>query len=390
MTQSQRATREWHLHSAGPKRILALDGGGVRGLISLAFLERVESILKARSGRKDFCLADYFDLIGGTSTGSLIAATLGLGYTTRQLIELYLSLGQRGFRKRPWFEGFWAPKFDSDALRGVIEEHFSTTTLGSDEIRCGLGIVAKRLDTGSVWLFHNHPRGPYFAPENASPNFVKNSDLLLVDLLRASTAAPTYFSPELIEVAPGVRGLFVDGGVSPHNNPALLLMMLATLKGYGFRWPLGSDRLMLVSVGTGATAPKPTLEWVRRRPAVMLAIAALRSLMQDTDRLGQTVLQWMSQSPTPWTIDGEVGDLADDLIGVNPFLHYLRYDAPLLQGWLARNLGLNWTQAEIEVIGAMDRPENSERLLDLGRRAAERQVRPEHFPAEFDSAFGAG
>jgi hypothetical protein len=118
----------------------------------------------------------------------------------------------------------------------------------------------------------------------------------------------------------------------------------------------------------------------------MLAIAALRSLMQDTDRLGQTMLQWMSKSQTPWTIDGEVGDLADDLIGVTPFLHYLRYDAPLLQGWLARNLDLNWTQAEIELIGAMDRPENSARLLDLGRRAAERQVKPEHFLPGFEPA----
>jgi uncharacterized protein len=386
MTDTARATREQHLLAGGPKRVLALDGGGVRGIISLAFLERVETILQQRSGRSDFCLADYFDLIGGTSTGSLIAAALSRGYSTRQLIELYLTLARRGFRRRPWFEGFWAAKFDEGALSAVILEHFGSITLGSDALRCGLGIVTKRLDTGSVWLFHNHPHGRYFAPENPPGDFVRNSELLLADLLRASTAAPSYFAPELIEVARGVKGLFVDGGVSPHNNPALLLLMLATLKGYGFRWPLGADRLMLVSVGTGATAPKPTAEWAQRRPAIMLAIASLRSLMQDSDHLGQTLLQWMSNSPTPWIINSEVGSLTDDVIGEKPLLHYLRYDAPLVKDWLAQHLGLELGHAEIELIGAMDRPESSVRLLEIGRQAAERQVLAEHFPARYDLA----
>lgn len=375
---------ERHLFHVGPKRILALDGGGVRGIVSLAFLERLEAILKERTGRIDFRLADYFDLIGGTSTGALIAGTLAIGYSTAQLIELYLNLGTRGFRRSPWYSSLWAAKFDGKALRAVIMEHFGSTTLGSDKIRCGLGIVAKRLDTGSVWLFHNHPRGPFFAPEHSPPELVRNADLLLSDLLRASTAAPSYFAPELIEVGPGVRGLFVDGGVSPHANPALLLLTLATLKGYGFRWPLGAERLMLTSVGTGATSIKPKADWVLRRPAIMLAIESLRSVMDDSDRWGQTLLQWMSDSPTPWIMNGEVGDLKDDIIGGNPFLRYLRYDAPLSDEWLERILGLQLQPEEVASLREMDRPENMERLLEIGRQAAEKQIKPDHFPARFD------
>ena len=105
MTETSRAARERHLLSTGPKRILALDGGGVRGVISLAFLERMEIVLKKRSGRDDFCLADYFDLIGGTSTGSLIAAALGAWILGRTPRDLYLALSKRGFRKRPWLAG---------------------------------------------------------------------------------------------------------------------------------------------------------------------------------------------------------------------------------------------------------------------------------------------
>ncbi len=384
MADATRNPREWHLLSPGPKRILSLDGGGVRGVVSLAFLERMETVLRERSGRDDFRLADYFDLIGGTSTGSLIAAALALGYPVARLIDLYFALATRGFRKRPWWAGLWSPKFDENALRAIILEHFGSTTLGSDALRCGLGIVAKRLDTASVWLFHNHPRGPFFAPPDPPADFIRNSDLLLADLLRASTAAPSYFAPELIEVAPGVRDLFVDGGVSPHNNPALLMLMLATLKGYGFRWPLGADRLMLVSVGTGSTSNRPQPDLVRRRPAIMLAIESLRSLMNDSDRLGQTLLQWMSVSPTPWIINSEVGNLADDVVGEKPFLHYLRYDAPLSSDWLAQHLGLALGPEEIASINEMDRPENLERLLEIGRRAAGIQLQPEHFPARFD------
>ncbi|MGP0082961.1 MAG: hypothetical protein ACLP0B_04930 [Steroidobacteraceae bacterium] len=172
--------------------------------------------------------------------------------------------------------------------------------------------------------------------------------------------------------------------VSPHNNPALSLLMLATLKGYGFHWPLGADRLMLLSVGTGATPFKSTQQLLKRRPAIVLAIAALRSLMHDSDQLGQALPQWMSNSPTPWLVDGEVGNLADDVIGEKSLLHYLRYDAPLVQDWLVQELGLQLEPADLESIRAMDRPENGARLLHIGEQAAARQVSAEHFPGQFD------
>jgi patatin-like phospholipase/acyl hydrolase len=67
------------LTAPGPKRILSLDGGGVRGVLTLGFLKRIEDLLRTRHGRPDLTLADYFDLIGGTSTGAVIAAGLALG-----------------------------------------------------------------------------------------------------------------------------------------------------------------------------------------------------------------------------------------------------------------------------------------------------------------------
>src|ERR1041384_3003048 len=76
--------RDRHLYSPGPKRILSLDGGGVRGVISLAYLERIQAILRERHG-PGLRLCDYFDLIGGTSTGSIIATGLALGMPVDEL-----------------------------------------------------------------------------------------------------------------------------------------------------------------------------------------------------------------------------------------------------------------------------------------------------------------
>ena len=107
-------------------------------------------------------------------------------------------------------------------------------------------IMTKRLDTGSPWPLNNGGHGNYTAQDGA---------LHLTQAVRASTAAPTYFAPEEIAIhardGSVVDGAFVDGGVTPFNDPALQLLMLAAVEGYGFCWPTGKDRLLIISVGTG-------------------------------------------------------------------------------------------------------------------------------------------
>src|SRR4051794_35525933 len=92
-------TRDEHFRSDGrPKRILALDGGGLRGILSLGILEKVEALLRERHGGGDgFRLCHYFDLIAGTSTGAIIAAALAQGWGVGKLTDKYFSLGKRVF-----------------------------------------------------------------------------------------------------------------------------------------------------------------------------------------------------------------------------------------------------------------------------------------------------
>ena len=233
--------RDRHLFSTGPKRILALDGGGIRGILSLQLLRRIESMVRQRTGDPDTRLCDYFDLIGGTSTGAILAACLALGRTVDELEDLYRELGRSIFQRRWYRRGFLLAKFPPDALRAALDRELGDLAIGDEAIQTGLAIVTKRLDTGSPWVIHNNPRGRYFNAR-AGSEAIANSLYSLGGVVRASTAAPHFFEPESIEIAPGLSGAFVDGGVSPHNNPALQLLLLATLEGHGLRWPMGEDR----------------------------------------------------------------------------------------------------------------------------------------------------
>ena len=85
---------------ARPKRLLALDGGGIRGVLTLEILSEMEDLLRRELGRDDsFVLADYFDYIGGTSSGAVIAAGLALGLPVNDIRVLYATRGAEMFDK---------------------------------------------------------------------------------------------------------------------------------------------------------------------------------------------------------------------------------------------------------------------------------------------------
>jgi len=377
-------TRDQHLFGPGPKRILALDGGGIRGILTVQILKKIEAIVRERLGNPSATLSDYFDLIGGTSTGAIIAAGLSLGWTTDRVDRLYKQLGDSIFESSLFSWGAFRPKFSAEPLREALKGEFGDTRLGDDDLRTGLAVMAKRLDTGSPWVLHNNPRGKYFHQRPGS-NAVPNKDYLLRDVVRASTAAPHYFEPEEIQVTTNLTGAFVDGGVSPHNNPALQLFMLATLEGYGLDWSTGANRILLVSLGTGSAELKLETKEVMDMKALILAGRSLATLMDDASALNELVLQWLSRSPTARLIDREVGDLSNDVLGGgSPWLTYLRYESWLDSDWLRRVLRLDYTDSQLEALLAMDKPENMEDLIRIGEAAGEFLVEPRHFGSEFD------
>jgi hypothetical protein len=368
-----------HLFGSGPKRILALDGGGIRGILTLQLLRRIEQLVRERTGDDSAVLADYFDLIGGTSTGAIIAALLTIGWPVERIETLYRNLGNSIFESSFFRKGLLRPKFSAEPVRKAMEDAFGDIRLGGPELKTGLAVVAKRLDTGSPWVMHNNPKGRFFNQMPGS-NSTPNKDYLLRDVVRSSTAAPTYFEPEKIRVADDVEGAFVDGGVSPHNNPALQLLLLATLKGHGLCWPTGADQLMLVSLGTGSKTLALDPSAVMDMKAAELGVRGLASLMDDACALNELLLQWMSSSQTAHEIDSEIGDLSGDILGGGkPLLTYLRYDVRFDDKWLKDKL----SPEQLESIAEMDRPENMDKLVEIGKAAADR-IENTHFGQGFD------
>lgn len=376
----KRKTLNEHLTGPGPKRILALDGGGIRGILTVQMLKRLENLIRTRTADESAVLADYFDLIGGTSTGAIIASALALGWDVGRIEKLYRELGDSIFESSFFRKGLLRPKFSAEPVKRALEREYGNIRLGGDELKTGLAVIAKRLDTGSPWVIHNNPKGRYFE-QRADTNSIANKNYLLRDVVRASTAAPTYFEPEMIRVAADMEGGFVDGGVSPHNNPALQLLMLATLEGHGLQWPMGADKLLVVSLGTGSKTVAITAEEVSKMKAVEIGVRGLASLMDDASALNEIILQWISSSATAREIDSEIGDLKNDSLGGSKLLSYLRYDVTFNDPSLKNLLSAE----QLESIAEMDRPENMNKLIEIGCLAASR-IEDSHFPPEFDIA----
>ncbi|HWA10763.1 MAG TPA: patatin-like phospholipase family protein [Opitutaceae bacterium] len=241
------------------KRILTLDGGGIRGMFSLQVLARIEALFRAERGRPGLVLRDEFDFFAGTSTGAIIATFLAWGLSVGEIETLYVERGAEMFARAAWHQR-WKSKFRADSIAHFFRERFcedddarSPAVLGTRKLWAGetpkyLLVVMRNASTGSPWPVTNNPCGKYNDPARADCNL----RIPLWKLLRASTAAPTYFPPESIVLGdPDHPQLFVDGGVTPYNNPALIAALMATLPCYHIDWPTGPDRLQVVSVGTG-------------------------------------------------------------------------------------------------------------------------------------------
>ena len=321
--------------AAGPKRILALDGGGVKGVLSLGMAKALETELRRRSGDPRLVLSDYYDLIGGTSTGAIVATGLALGLTVDAMIELYMSLGPKVFGRRVGDGNLFRSKYDPRDLRVALEPTLGRRTLGSPDLKTGLAIHMKRIDTGSAWVLTNNPKNKYFDFDDDERGTVPNRRYRLIDLVMASAAAPTFFDEVVINIARDdkdrviQKGYFVDGAVGANNNPGMQLLMLALVPGYGFHWASGADNLMMTSIGTGLRRPEIDGEKFRTMMPGFRGIQALRSMIYDTQIQGIMLLQALSVPKRAWPINSEVGDMKNVVLGQGPLLDYQRIDVML-------------------------------------------------------------
>jgi uncharacterized protein len=413
------------------KRILALDGGGIRGVFSLQVLLRIEQLLSEYYAKqepakaKTFALRDHFDFLAGTSTGAIIAACLCWGMPVKKVMDLYLEEGQKMFERVSWrnpinkilFSRF-NPKPLSEILRDrlFLEKDGRPAILGSPALCNGekenlLMVVVRNHSTGSAWPLTNNPNAKYNQWERPDCNL----RIPLWKLVRASTAAPTYFPPEVIplqsinadsvaavrqpqpeappeniaaqtlaaEELPAGKNpeeelaqVFVDGSITPYCNPALIAALTALLPGYRVNWEAGPENIRVISVGTLAFSselpvsnPKLWLGYF----AAQIPVALLESIAWQQDYLCRCLGECIFGEP----LDSEVGDLNVE----NPFsapppgrswFSYVRYNHRYKKREMEDILRKHPRLARIDAVDAIPI------LCDIGREYADRNVKIEH------------
>lgn len=369
----------------GPRKLLALDGGGIRGILSVEILARIEDELRRTLGRgPEFVLADYFDYIAGTSTGAIIATCLSLGMSVADIRNFYLDSGPAMFEKASWYRRF-KYKFEDQKLVNKLQEVIESrtgdafATLGSEAIRTYLLLILRNATTDSPWPISNNPAAKY----NELHRGDSNLNLPLWQLVRASTAAPTYFPPEVVQV--GTRSfIFVDGGVTMYNNPSFQLFLMATLGAYKLGWPTGEDRLLLVSVGTG-TNPNANVDLAPDQLNLLYNAQSIPSALMFSASNEQDLLcRVFGNCKSGAMIDREIWDLTGDYGRgvVEPKLFtYMRYNAELTYEGLTA-LGL--PDIKPENVQQLDSIEHMSDLQAVGRAVGKRDVKIADFEGFLD------
>ncbi len=438
------------------KRILALDGGGIRGVFTLEVLLRMETLLREHyktlnlANAEKFVLRDHFDFFAGTSTGAIIATCLCWGMPVQRVLDMYVDEGRMMFDPLPWYNlkkylfARFSPIKLTEMLKSLYleeiedrlcknrekedqcgndrevdrhgQDHDDVTDSEEDTIvvkdgkkyraaklgsklllneRDGSGgrkfllVVVRNATTGSAWPLTNNPDAKY--------NDLKRPDcnlkIPLWKLVRASTAAPTYFPEEVVQLG-DTKSIFVDGSITPYTNPAVIAALTAILPGYCINWPTGPENIRLVSVGTiqFSSELRGKIPFMRRllklrhkgdptpievkNPALWLGYNAKQvpdALLQGTAWQQDYLCRCLGQPMFGEQIDSEVGDLLHDpLLFPGAWFSYVRYNRSYKKKELEEVLRGDPRLANIDAVDGMPR------LREIGQQYAEENVKLWH------------
>ena len=217
------------------KRILTIDGGGIKGVFPASFLAAVEKSIEGT-------IADYFDLIVGTSTGGIIALGLGLGLSAEKMLAFYEKYGPtifKGNRGLRWFRWLGTSKYSSASLEDALRSCFGDKRLGDSEKR--LVIPSLNLENGEVYIYKtaHHPRLERDYKEEA------------VEIALKTAAAPTYFPTRRSSAGTPL----IDGGTWANNPVGMSVVEAITLLDWS------RDSLKVLSLG--CTTEPLNVNWGR-------------------------------------------------------------------------------------------------------------------------------
>ncbi len=238
-------------------RILSLDGGGVRGYLSVRLLEQIEDHLNKDGTNTPIGLR--FDLIAGTSTGAIIASLLAKGLYAKDIKKIYKDHMSSIFQKRFILMRLFFSKYKSDGLQKVVKKYFFDN---NEKKYLEMNSLERDLLITSFDLDEFQPK--IFKSDYSEKNTIK---YLISDAIMSSTAAPSFFPA--YEGINGDKGIYIDGGISA-NNPSLVSLIEAKYferKSKRNINPIKSfNEVFLLSVGTGKYSKKINLTGLKNSP----------------------------------------------------------------------------------------------------------------------------
>ena len=251
-------------------KILALDGGGIRGLITAKWLEALEDEL-------DEPVGSHFDLIAGTSTGSILAAGLAAGIPASKAVELYKERGRNIFpsaKGRLWSravrsiqQGVSAPKYSDKGLATELRNVFqiSDKDLLFNQMKNNTIVTSYDIFNRCPVIFRSWKE--------------KYEELKVWEIVKASCSAPTYFPAHELKIFNGPKVPLVDGGVVANNPSGVALTAARELIGEP---NFNSQEILLASFGTGKCTRRFTIEEGKKWGAIEWAIPIIDVLFDGT------------------------------------------------------------------------------------------------------------
>lgn len=275
------------------KRILSIDGGGIRGIIPGMFLVSLEERLKNLSGNPNAHLSEYFDFFSGTSTGGILIALILCPsdddpkrpkYTAQEAVDIYLKHGTEIFSTSAWRRflsrfGFLSELYDAVTFENILEDHFSNTKLSE-------------LIKPSVFTAYNiELRKNHLFRQQKAISHGDSRDFYLKDVCRATSAAPTYFSVAEVFSLAGTRYPLVDGGVFAHNpGISALLEVLKTFNTFKI------DDVHILSLGTGIAKNAYRYEDFKKKWAISIGPALVDIMTSSSSESNDYFLKQLFKS----------------------------------------------------------------------------------------------
>ena len=252
------------------KRILSIDGGGIRGIIPGMVLVALEKKLKIATNNEEAHLSQYFDFFAGTSTGGILISILLCPqiddpskprFSAQEALDIYLDHGTEIFTTSGWRRflnqfGLLTELYDAKELESVLYDYLGDIKLSQLIKPCI--ITAYNIELRKNQLFR----------QQKAISHGDSRDFLLRDVCRATSAAPTYFSVAEIYSLAKTRYPLVDGGVFAHN-PAIsaLLEVLKTFKTFKI------DDVQILSLGTGIAKNSYKYDDFKKKKAISIGPA---------------------------------------------------------------------------------------------------------------------